>query len=186
MRSADFPRAPAFAFAGRSNAGKSSALNVLCAGRFARVSARPGHTRAVNFFAVGPSDSNRHLLADLPGYGYAAASKSERARLSQLIQSFLRDGVIAGLGLVVDCRRGIGDMDEQVIRQIVPREIPLVIIFSKCDKLRRGALIRAVAESEKKLSQTGAENALILPFSASQKTGTQKLRAEIIAALRPQ
>ena len=183
-RTEDFPRAPAFAFAGRSNAGKSSALNALCAGRFARVSARPGHTRAVNFFAVGPS-GNPRMLADLPGYGYAAASKSERARLARLIQSFLRDGAVAGLGLVVDCRRGVGEMDAQVIRQVIPRKIPLVIVFSKCDKLRRGALARAVAEAQKRLGELGAADALVLPFSAVQKTGAQKLRAEIAAVLRP-
>ena len=185
VRTEDFPRAPAFAFAGRSNAGKSSAINALCAGRFARVSARPGHTRAVNFFAVGPSGNSR-LLADLPGYGYAAASKSERARLARLIQSFLRDGDIAGLGLVADCRRGVGDLDRQVIRQIVPRKIPLVVVSSKCDKLRRGALARAVGEAQKCLEQIGADGALILPFSALQKIGAQKLRAEIAAVLRPE
>ena len=183
-RAEDFPRASAFAFAGRSNAGKSSAINALCAGRFARVSARPGHTRAVNFFAVGPP-ANPRLLADLPGYGYAAASKSERARLARLLQSFLRDGAVAGLALVVDCRRGVGDMDAQVVRRIVPRGLPLVVVLSKCDKLRRGALARAAADARRRLSDLGAESALVLPFSVPQKTGAQKLRAEIAAILAP-
>lgn len=181
-RPADFPRRPAFAFAGRSNAGKSSAINAMCAGRFARVSARPGHTRAVNCFAVGP-ENNPRLLADLPGYGYAAASKTERARLAELIQTFLRHGEIAGLALVVDCRRGVGDLDAQVIAQLVPRAVPLTVVFSKSDKLRRGALARATTEAKKTLMQLGATDARLLPFSAVNKTGVPALRAAAAAVL---
>lgn len=182
VRAADFPRQPAVAFAGRSNAGKSSAINALCGGRFARVSATPGRTRAVNIFAVGPQSRPR-LLADLPGYGYAAASKKERAAISRIVQSFLRDGAICGMVLIADCRRGIGEMDAKLIRQVIPKKIPLMVALSKCDKLRRGALARAVADAQKRLTEMRAENAVVIPFSAFQKTGAPKLRAEIAAAL---
>ena len=181
-RAADFPRQPAVAFAGRSNAGKSSAINALCGGRFARVSATPGRTRAVNIFSIGPETRPR-LLADLPGYGYAAASKKERADIARVVQLFLRRGAMCGMVLIADCRRGVGEMDEKLIRQIVPQKIPLMVALSKCDKLRRGALARAVADAKKRLAEVRAENAVVIPFSAVQKTGAQKLRAEIAAAL---
>ena len=181
-RVADFPKRPAAAFAGRSNAGKSSAINALCGGRFARVSNTPGRTRAVNVFAVG--DPNRpRLLADLPGYGYAAASKKQRADIARLIQSFLRRGEIAALVLIVDGRRGLGEMDQKLLRQILPRKVPLVLLLSKCDKLKRAALARAVADAEKILAQAQAENATVIPFSAVAKIGVRKLRAEVAAIL---
>ena len=178
----DFPRRAAAAFAGRSNAGKSSAINALCGGRFARVSATPGRTRAVNFFAVGP-ESRPRLLADLPGYGYAAASKRQRADIARLIQSFLRDGEIAALILIVDGRRGLGEMDGRLLRQILPRKIPLILVLSKCDKLKRAALSRAVADAEQRLAEARADNAVVIPFSAVGKIGVQKLRAEVAAIL---
>ena len=184
-RAADFPRQPAVAFAGRSNAGKSSAINALCGGRFARVSATPGRTRAVNIFSIGPETRPR-LLADLPGYGYAAASKKERADIARIVRLFLSRGAICGMVLIADCRRGIGEMDEKLIREIIPQKIPLMVALSKCDKLRRGALARAGIDAKKHLAEMRAENAVVIPFSAVQKIGAQKLRAEIAAALLAQ
>ena len=184
----DFPSWPAVAFAGRSNAGKSSAINALCNGRFAKVSAAPGRTRTVNFFALGPGSSPKHFLADLPGLGYAVASKRDRAALSRLALSFARDGNICGLVLIVDCRRGIGDADENIIRRFAPRDLPLLIALSKCDKLKRAGLHRAVSDAERRLLELSPElssaNAEVSAFSALKKTALPELRARVSRMLR--
>ena len=181
-RAADFPTQPAVAFAGRSNAGKSSAINALCGGRFARISAAPGRTRTVNFFALG-SESRPHFLADLPGYGYASVSKRERAGLTALARTFVREGAICGLVLIVDCRRGIGEMDSLLLRQYAPRKLPLLLALSKSDKLGRGALTRATSAAEVCLAESGLEDARVIPFSALKKTNLPALRANIAAMM---
>ena len=178
----DFPSQPAVAFAGRSNAGKSSAINALCGGRFARISAAPGRTRTVNLFALGP-ESNPKLLADLPGYGYAAVSKRERAGLTALARAFVREGVLSGLVLIVDCRRGIVEADSHLLRQYAPRRLPLIAALSKSDKLTRSALTRATTETKRQLTAAGLENAKVIPFSALKRVNLPPLRTAIAALL---
>ncbi|MES2563712.1 MAG: ribosome biogenesis GTP-binding protein YihA/YsxC [Pseudomonadota bacterium] len=123
------------AFAGRSNAGKSSAINALTARRkLAFVSKTPGRTQTINFFECG---GNRRLV-DLPGYGYAKVPIKERAHWGMLISSYLeqRDS-LKGLVLIVDSRHPLTPLDQQLLGWYVPLGQPVLVLLTKADKLTR-------------------------------------------------
>src|SRR3954467_15890043 len=131
------PGPPEIAFAGRSNVGKSSALNAL-AGRskLARTSKTPGRTQTINFYALG--DAAR--LVDLPGYGYARVPRAMREEWRALVDSHLSSArTLAGVGLVMDALRGFTPLDEQLIAWLCERR--LLGLITKADKLTRGALM---------------------------------------------
>ena len=161
---------PLVVFAGRSNAGKSSVINALCGGRFARVSRDPGRTRMINLFQL----AGGAVLADLPGYGYAKISHTERASWAAPVDRFLRSPKICGMVIIVDCRRGLGNLDLLLLDGFVAR--PVLVILSKADKINREKLILAQREAEKTLSEL-SPSAVVLPFSATKKTGVDKARA---------
>ena len=121
------------AFAGRSNAGKSSALNAITGRRkLAFVSKTPGRTQTLNFFDLG---ENRRLV-DLPGYGYAAVSQSERAHWAGLITAYLQQREsLEGLVVIVDSRHALKPMDLQFIGWYAPSGMPLLVLLTKSDKL---------------------------------------------------
>ena len=129
---------PEVAFVGRSNAGKSSAINILCnRKRLAFASRTPGRTQALNLFALGPVDEPSAYLVDTPGYGYAAVPLAEKRQWDQLAGNYLRvRESLAGVVLMADIRRGITEMDAQLIGWI-PLSVPLMILLTKCDKLSR-------------------------------------------------
>lgn len=121
------------AFAGRSNAGKSSALNVLVnRQRLAHVSKTPGRTQTINFFNLGGG----RFLVDLPGYGYAAVSRQERAYWGELVSAYLttRD-CLRGLVLIADVRRSLTALDRQLIEWFAPTAKPVHVLLTKADKL---------------------------------------------------
>ena len=121
------------AFAGRSNTGKSSALNVLVnRQRLAHVSKTPGRTQTINFFNL---DGGRFLV-DLPGYGYAAVSRQERAHWGELVSAYLttRD-CLRGLVLIADVRRSLTAPDRQLIEWFAPTAKPVHVLLTKADKL---------------------------------------------------
>src|SRR6476469_2390183 len=123
------------AFVGRSNAGKSSAINAICGRRkLAFVSRTPGRTQMINFFALGDSTS----LVDLPGYGYAKVPVDVRDRWENLLGSYLtRRAALRGLVIVVDARHGITALDEGMIQWFAPTGRPIHILLTKADKLGR-------------------------------------------------
>jgi GTP-binding protein len=125
------------AFVGRSNSGKSTAVNLLTGTRkLARVSKTPGRTQLVNFFAVG----EERRLVDLPGYGFARAAPAVQARWQRLIESYLRERTsLVGLVITMDIRRGVTTLDDQLLRWLEPRGLAIGVLLTKADKLSRGA-----------------------------------------------
>ena len=136
------------AFAGRSNAGKSSAINCLTGQKnLCKTSKTPGRTQLINFFEVG---SQCHLV-DLPGYGFAKVSKQLRNHWNQVLSTFLLERqALRGLVVVVDIRRGISDLDQTLI-DMMDSSVPLHILLTKSDKLGRNAIHKAVAQTRAQL-----------------------------------
>ena len=132
---AELPRdgKPHVAFVGRSNAGKSSLINALAKSDVSRVSATPGRTRLVNLF-----DAGTWLLADLPGYGYAKASKKDRQQFASLIYDYLAGSQDLRLAVVaLDARIGPTDLDLEMFELLRSGKIPFVIVANKIDKLSK-------------------------------------------------
>lgn len=157
------------AFAGRSNAGKSSTLNALCDGRFARVARTPGRTRMINLFELAGGS----VLADLPGYGYAAAAKEEQQSWGTKASRFLAARQICGVVLVVDCRRGLLPVDSALLRMVASR--PALVLMNKSDKLGREARQRCMKEARRALAEI-LPHAEALEFSALRKIGVEEAR----------
>ena len=130
------------AFAGRSNAGKSSAINCLTRQKnLCKTSKTPGRTQLINFFDLG---GDRRLV-DLPGYGYAKVSKKMRQHWDRVLSAYLLErAALRGLVIVVDIRRGISDLDQALI-DMMGDSLPLHILLTKSDKLSRSARQKAVA-----------------------------------------
>lgn len=165
---------PEVAFAGRSNAGKSSTLNRLTGRRrLARVSKTPGRTQLINFFGV--NEGGR--LVDLPGYGYARAAKAQQQAWGDAVDEYLnRRENLVGLVLVMDARHPLKPFDRDMIRWCADRSMPLLILLNKADKLKRG-------ERAKVLSMVKADvppSAEALLFSATTGLGA----AEAVEAVR--
>ena len=165
------------AVAGRSNAGKSSAINVIVNRRqFARTSKTPGRTQLVNFFAL--DDGKR--LVDLPGYGFARVSEAMQKHWGELLSGYfeVRDS-LSGLLLIVDIRRKLTDFDRQMLEFAEGVNLPIHILLTKADKLKRGQVATAVLEVEKELDG----RATVQPFSALKRTGEGEARQVLDAFL---
>lgn len=136
---------PEVAFVGRSNAGKSSAINVLCQRRrLAFASRTPGRTQALNFFALGPAgEPPVACLVDTPGYGYAAAPQALKQQWDGLAGRYLQHREpLRGVVLILDIRREVTALDEALLRW-APADAALLVIASKCDKLNRSQQAQA-------------------------------------------
>ena len=170
---------PEVAFAGRSNAGKSSTLNRLTGSRrLARVSKTPGRTRLINFFAV----EGGGRLVDLPGYGYAKAGKAERARWSQAIDDYLtRREMLAAVVLIMDARHPLQPFDVQMLDWAAQTETPLLALLNKSDKLKQGARIAVHRAVARQLADTGVGEAI--PFSAASGLGAEVAEARVASFL---
>ena len=161
-----FPRhgLPEVAFIGRSNVGKSSLINLVtgCAS-LARTGSRPGVTRVVNFFLV----DDRIVLADLPGYGYAKTSASERRTISSLIREYLATRMELRLALLlIDVRRRPEREERSVLSLLLKRGVPVLILLTKADKCPRSECSRALAETARTLDLPSESIAAV-----SSKTG---------------
>lgn len=128
-------QAPEVAFAGRSNVGKSSLINALLNRKnLVRTSSTPGQTRALNFFNVG----DRFTLVDMPGYGYAKASKADQKTWQILLKSYLRGRVSLRLACVlVDGRRGVNDSDRDMLRLLDEAAVPTRLVLTKVDEISK-------------------------------------------------
>lgn len=155
------------AFAGRSNAGKSSALNALTQqGSLARTSKTPGRTQLINFFRV---DDQRRLV-DLPGYGYAKVSAGTRERWQEGLEDYLEHReCLAGLVLVMDIRHPLTDFDTMMLEWCMTRELRAHCLLTKADKLSRGATANAVLAVRRQAARWPGTT--VQAFSATEKTG---------------
>ena len=158
------------AVAGRSNAGKSSAINVIVNRRqFARTSKTPGRTQLVNFFELREGAR----LVDLPGYGFAKVSDNKRRHWGELLADYFRlRESLRGLILVVDIRRKLTDYDRQMIDFAESVSLPIHVLLTKADKLKRGQAANAVLEVKKLLK----DRATVQPFSALKRHGEGEAR----------
>jgi GTP-binding protein len=171
---------PEIAFAGRSNVGKSSLVNALT-GRstLARVSARPGHTRQINFFDL----AGRLYLADLPGYGFAQVSKSMKESWQDLASAYLRGRpTLKRICLLIDSRHGVKDSDHETMKNLDRAAISYQLILTKTDQLRQAEIPRAIAAAQAAARKHGAAHPEVLPTSSETGFGIPELRAEIVAA----
>lgn len=161
---------------GRSNSGKSTAVNALLGARkLARVSKTPGRTQLVNFFAIG--DEMR--VVDLPGYGYAAVPDAMRERWRALLEGYFREREsLAGLIVTVDIRRGLTPMDRTMLAWIGPRGLPVAVLLTKADKLSRSA---GMTEEHAVAGQL--PGVAVIRFSAPAAVGVAEARAWLDARL---
>jgi GTP-binding protein len=160
------------AFAGRSNAGKSSAINVIVARHgLARTSKTPGRTRLLNFFSLG---ADRRIV-DLPGYGFAGGPREERAGWAPLIDALRPRVSLKGLFLVVDCRRGLSGGDLELIDWADPARRRIHVLLSKADKLTRAESMKAQAAA---LAILGGRATLQL-FSALRRVGIEEAQERL-------
>ena len=166
------------AFAGRSNAGKSSAINCLTRQKnLCKTSKTPGRTQLINFFAL---DTDRRLV-DLPGYGFARVSKKLRNHWDRVLSAFLLErNALRGLVIVVDIRRGITDLDQALI-DMMDDSLPLHILLTKSDKLSKSAVQKAIASVQKSLH--GPEQS-VSTLSILNRQGLPQLEAKIREWLR--
>ncbi len=165
------------AFAGRSNVGKSSLLNAVTGRKaLARTSHTPGRTREINFFSV---DGRLHLV-DLPGYGYARASKTDIARWTRLIHDYLRGRPqLRRAFLLIDARHGIKDTDNAVMDLLDTAAVSYQAVLTKADKVKPQALEAVVAATAAKLASHGAAHPEIIVTSTVKGAGIAELRAAL-------
>jgi GTP-binding protein len=160
------------AFAGRSNSGKSTAINVITQrSGLARVSRTPGRTRLINFFELAPD----RRLVDLPGYGFAKVPHKVRARWLQLMEHYfnVRESLM-GLMLIVDSRRGLGAQDAAMLEWALARDRQAHVLLTKTDKLNRRDALRVLHETKAACSDTAVTTQL---FSANAGQGLEEARS---------
>ena len=161
---------PEVAFAGRSNAGKSSAINTLTDhNRLAYVSKTPGRTQLINFFRL----VNGAMLVDLPGYGYAKVPEEIRAAWTQLLERYLTQRAnLVGLVLIMDSRHPITPLDRQMLDWFAPRGKPIHVLLTKSDKLTRGPAAQTLIDARRELAKWGPKVSVQL-FSSLKKIGAE-------------
>ena len=166
--------APEIAFAGRSNAGKSSAINALARhGGLAHASRTPGRTREINFFRL----TSGALVADLPGYGYAAVAHAQKRAWQDLLWTYVTSrSTLVGLVLIVDARHGLKALDMGLLEAFLPSARPVLILATKSDKLNVALRRQAVAGIRASLVQAFGERAAqvgVNGFSATSREGVE-------------
>jgi GTP-binding protein len=194
---------PEIAFAGRSNAGKSTAINILCnQKKLAFASKTPGRTQHINYFSIGGAQVGQHrkdatkvdqiraLLVDLPGYGYAEVSGSAKLHWQKLLGDYVQQRLqLAALVLIIDARRPFTDLDIQMLEWFIPTGKPIHCILTKSDKLNRNDAVNALRAAESVLQQYTqlhlATDAQYTPaftvqlFSALKRAGIEQADARI-------
>ena len=160
---------PQIAFAGRSNVGKSSLMNRLFEQKLAKISQTPGKTRSINFYTV----DQRYYLVDLPGYGYAKRSKTERAKFSALIGQFLEQSEsVKGVVHLIDMRHAPTELDRKISAYLDDLMPEVLTVLTKADKLSRGA---GATQRQKIAAELKREADTLLPFSALDGRGTKEI-----------
>lgn len=184
VRVADLPGddLPEVAFAGRSNVGKSSLLNALVGKKaLARTSNTPGRTREVNYFLL----DERVWLVDLPGYGYAKASKKDVAGWNRLIQDYLRGRAsLKRVFLLIDSRHGLKTSDASTLELMDTCAVSYQVVLTKTDKVKREELEKVITRTAKTLAKHPAAHPDIIATSSRKGTGLSELRAAILTLMK--
>jgi GTP-binding protein len=180
--------APEIAFAGRSNAGKSTAINTICSQkRLAFASKTPGRTQHLNFFSIGTHAEDEYVpagfIVDLPGYGYAQVGHAAKAHWDALLSSYIASrSELRGLVLIMDARRPMTDLDSALVDWFAPRERPIHAILTKADKLNRSDSTAALRATREALAVFGPSHSAQL-FSSLKKTGVAEAQERILEIL---
>lgn len=171
---------PEVAFVGRSNAGKSSAINAMAnRKRLAYVSRTPGRTQLINFFAWGA----RGILVDLPGYGFAKVPEAMRRNWNALVGGYIeKREPLSGLVVIMDARHPMKELDEEMLDWITPRQIPVHILLSKADKLSRNDAIQTLAKVRRALAERPLTSSVQL-FSSLNRQGVDEAIGQISGML---
>lgn len=169
---------PEIVFSGRSNVGKSSLINKLCnRKKLARVSGTPGKTATINFYTAGDA-----YLVDLPGYGYAKTSASERRRWDELINGYFASGRnIPLLVQLLDCRHAPSKDDQGMLEYLSHYNIPFVVALTKADKFKPSQHQRVLGEFKELLAPTGCSEVFLV--SAEKGLGIDELRGHMVSLL---
>lgn len=171
------------AFAGRSNAGKSSAINALTRNKgLARTSKTPGRTQLINHFEIEPDKR----LVDLPGYGYAKVPKALKAKWDRNLAEYLQNrSSLSGLILLMDIRHPLQDYDQQMLNWAAQAGLPVHILLTKADKLKRGPAMSSLLGVEKLLRDMDPGFTLLSAqiFSSLKKTGLPELEEKLTSWL---
>lgn len=193
---------PEVAFAGRSNAGKSTAINILCnQKKLAFASKTPGRTQHINYFSIGGAHVGQHrkdptiveeirgLLVDLPGYGYAEVPGQAKAHWNQLLGTYIQTREqLAGLVLIMDSRRPFTDLDVQMLEWFAPTGKPVHCLLTKADKLNRNESVNALRLARTVLGSYVNEEGQPFPFtvqlfSALKRAGIEEANDRILNLL---
>ena len=180
LRDLPLPNGVEIAFAGRSNAGKSSALNTMANhNRLAYVSKQPGRTQLINFFCINPSTGNDKFLVDLPGYGYAKVPEAMRAHWQTVLSRYLSERTsLGGLVLVMDSRHPLQPLDRQMLDWFCYSGKPVHVLLTKSDKLSRGEAALTLTKVKKELNENWANCSAQL-FSSLKKLGVEEAEGVI-------
>ena len=168
---------PEVAFVGRSNVGKSSLINAMT-GRnsLARTSSTPGRTQQLNFFNLG----DKIIIVDLPGYGYAKVSKAQVAKWTNTMKAFLRGRVpLRRICLLIDARRGLKDVDREMMDLMDSAAVVYQFVFTKVDKTSENELRQNISVTKEELKKRPAAFPVLIQTSAQAKTGLKELRASL-------
>ena len=165
------------AFVGRSNSGKSSAINVITNQKnLARISKTPGRTQLINFFEI---DESRRLV-DLPGYGYAKTSKAQQKEWGLMIGEYLKcRQTLKGIILIIDIRRGLMELDHDFLDFYLPMSKPLHILLTKSDKLKKQACRKSLDSVESIVGEVSS----IQLFSSLKRSGADEARERLLELL---
>ena len=168
---------PEVAFVGRSNVGKSSLINAITGRKsLARTSNTPGRTQQLNFFNLG----DKIIIVDLPGYGYAKVSKIQVAKWTNTMKAFLRGRVpLRRMCLLIDARRGLKDVDREMMDLMDSAAVVYQLVFTKVDKTSQNELRHNITTTKQELKKRPAAFPVLIQTSAQAKTGLKELRASL-------
>ena len=166
---------PEFAFAGKSNVGKSSLINAFMNRKsYARISSQPGKTQTITYYNI----NSEFYLVDLPGYGYAKVSESVKEQWGKMIERYLKKSpTLKAVFLLVDIRHEPSANDVQMYDWIIANGFDPIVIATKADKISKGAVSKQVSIIKKKLECE--KNTVIIPFSAEDKRGLEEIYAKV-------
>ncbi len=173
------------AFAGRSNVGKSSLINALLGRKsIARTSNTPGRTREINFFTLGEKVDERIYVVDMPGYGYARASKSLVEGWNQLIHQYLRGrATLSRVFLLIDARHGLKPNDIEIMEMLDEAAVSYQIVLTKLDKLKKAEQEKVVPQVKKLLARHPASYPEVIGTSSVKSTGLDDLKQAVFGLL---